>query len=121
MTSHNITTGKKGEQIACDFLQKRGYTIITTNWHCQFGEIDIIAQKDTKLIFVEVKTRRTSSTEFAFSSITQSKREKFINAVYLYLDENKLDNANWCIDVIAIALQNGGTVKIDHREDAFDW
>ena len=62
MAEHN-DLGKFGEELAVEFLQKNGYTILETNWTFQKAEIDILAQKDTILAVVEVKTR--SSIEFA--------------------------------------------------------
>lgn len=112
-------TGNYGEQLAADYLRKRGYDIIATNWHCPRGEIDIVAQHNALLVFVEVKTRRTRTTETAFASITPQKRERLIASVYAWLDQNADDEANWRIDVIAIALTRQPT--IEHVEDALDW
>ena len=56
MAKHN-KLGKKGELIAFMFLQKEGFCILKTNWRYQKAEVDIIAQKDGFLVFVEVKTR----------------------------------------------------------------
>lgn len=113
-------TGAIGEVLAARHLEKAGYSIITTNWHCRYGEIDIIAQKDDTLVFVEVRTRRTQTTESAFASITPSKREKLIKSANLYLQANNIDCA-WRIDVIGVALRHGGKPRIEHVEDALDW
>ena len=114
-------TGNKGESIARDYLVQKGYTIIDSNWSTRFGELDIIAKKDEIYVFVEVKTRHSQNTESAFASITTSKREKMIKAVYQYLHDNNLDDMNWRIDAIGIALYRDQSPIIDHVEDAFDW
>ncbi len=58
----NLSLGKQGEEIAADFLKKKGMKILERNFRTPFGEIDVITEKNRKLHFVEVKTRR--STKF---------------------------------------------------------
>ncbi len=53
--------GKKGEDMVAGFLIKQGCTIVKRNYTCRFGELDIIAQKDNLILFVEVKTRKENS------------------------------------------------------------
>ena len=55
--NENKIKGNLGENIACEYLEKDGYQIITRNFNCFYGEIDIIAIKNSELIFIEVKTR----------------------------------------------------------------
>ena len=115
-------TGAQGEQTAQQFLRRRGYTILDTNWSSIYGELDIVAEYGGTLVFVEVKTRRSSNTESALAGITAAKQERILKAVYQYLDKNELDRElPWRIDVIAVALDRKGPAKIAHVEDAFDW
>ena len=116
-----MNTGNYGEKLAADYLRQKGYDILATNWHCQRGEIDIVARKDDMLVFVEVKTRRKSSTEAAFANITAKKRERLIATVYTYLDEHADGDKEpiWRIDAIGVALSRPPV--IDHVEDALDW
>lgn len=115
-------TGKRGEKLAQQFLTRRGYTIVNTNWSTRFGEIDIVARLDDLLVFVEVKTRHSQDTETAFASITPAKHERIIKAVYQYLHDHELeDDVRWRIDAIGIALNKNRSPIIDHVEDAFDW
>lgn len=114
-------TGDKGELIAARYLEKQGYSIITMNWHSPYGEIDIIARFKDIYVFVEVKTRHSRNTESAFVSVTSAKRDKLTKSVYLYLDENNLDDEAWRVDVIAIALHKNQAPIIEHVEDALDW
>ena len=61
MSKHeNKIKGNLGENIACEYLEKDGYRIITRNFNCFYGEIDIIAIKNSELIFIEVKTRKNT-------------------------------------------------------------
>lgn len=116
-----IDTGNKGEQIAQDFLKHLGYTIIETNWHCQYGEIDIIANQDKTLAFIEVRTRHATDTESALESITERKKQRFIKSIHSYLNHTNNETALWRADIIAIALQSNKTPIINHVEDALGW
>ena len=113
--------GQKSEALAATFLEDKGYTIITTNWHCAMGELDIVAKKDGVLVFVEVKARHSHTTETAFASINNAKRKKLYNTVMTYLAHYDLEDVAWRIDVIAIAVPRNGRPIVDHVEDAFDW
>jgi putative endonuclease len=122
MSTSQKQAGAHGETLAAQYLQQRDYHIAAQNWHCQYGEIDIIAQKDDLLAFVEVRTRRAPTTESAFASITPTKRQKLIAAAQTYLAEHDpTESLTWRIDVIAVALWNNQPPQIEHIEDALDW
>ena len=115
-------TGDQGEAHARRYLLRQGYSILAANWSSLFGELDVIAQKDSELVFVEVKARRGSDTQAALAGVTAAKRERMLKAVYQYLDECGRDwDSAWRIDVIAVALDGSGGARIAHVEDAFDW
>ena len=113
--------GDKGEVIAAEYLKRKGYVIIDTNWHCTYGELDIIARQENTLVFVEVKTTRSTTSEYAFANITTKKRERLIASAHTYLDEQGLRDALWRIDAIAIMLRHGMAPQIEHVEDALGW
>ena len=113
--------GEKGEKLAIDYLKKENYDIIDTNWHCQWGEIDIIAKSGSTWVFCEVKTRTSTHTQQAFMSITARKQKKMIASAQQYLHDHDLDDAIWRIDAIGIAINKQNAPKIDHVEDALDW
>lgn len=115
------TLGTRGEDLAVNYLKNKGYTIIEQNWHCQRGEIDIVAQVGELWVFCEVKTRRSTSTQQAFVNITESKAKKIIASVQHYLHEHVLEDVVWRIDAIGIAIPHNGKPIIDHVEDALDW
>ena len=124
MTTPRKQTGNQGEKHACAYLERHGYDIMQTNWRCKSGEIDIIAQHDNTLVFVEVKTRRGKyGTDAVFAQITPAKRRKLIKSANLYLSENQPHNRTWRIDAIAIAIsaEQPPIITIDHVEDALDW
>ena len=121
MSQPKQSFGQRGEQLAVNHLTSQGYTITTTNWHCRYGEIDIIARQATTIVFVEVRTRHADLTDAAFASISQRKRERLIRAVHVYLANHHLEESLWRVDVIAIAFPPSGKPVIQHVLDALDW
>lgn len=113
--------GNQGEELAANFLKIRNYQIIERQWTCQYGEIDIIAEHQTQLVFIEVKTCKGNNIELAFTNLTPRKQQRFINAVQTYLTEHELDNKVWRIDAIGVAIPPHGDPIIEHVEDAFEW
>jgi len=114
--------GQRGEQIAAEYLRRKGYDIITLNWRCQYGEIDIVARQQEVIVFVEVRARHTSTTEAAFESVTPRKRQRMLNSAYAYVNAHDLpEETDWRIDVIGIALRYSAPPLIDHAENALDW
>jgi putative endonuclease len=113
--------GQNAEALAARFLGERGFTILTTNWHCRYGELDIIAQEGETIVFVEVRARSTGGTSAAFASIGPRKQARLAAAVQLYLAEHHLEDAAWRIDAIAVGLRGGAAPVIEHVENALDW
>jgi putative endonuclease len=116
MAEHN-ELGKFGEELAVEFLQQNGYDILETNWTFQKAEIDIIAQKDSKIAVIEVKTR--SSIDFGLPQdfVKPKKIQLLVKAVNEYIVSNDLD-VDVRFDIIAIYKEDN-TYKIEHFEDAF--
>ena len=116
MAEHN-ELGKLGEEMAVEFLQKNGYTILEINWTFQKAEIDIIAKKESTLAVVEVKTR--SSLEFGLPQdfVKPKKIQLLVKAVNAYVSENDLE-IDVRFDIIAI-YKEGKSFKIEHLKDAF--
>ena len=121
MTHPARKLGTRGESLARQYLVKKGYAIVTSNWSTPHGEIDIIARYNGIIVFVEVKTRHGRDTESALAGITPAKHERLVKAAYQYLHDHDLDEVTWRIDAIAIALDRHETPIIDHVEDVFDW
>jgi putative endonuclease len=116
MAEHNIL-GKKGEDIAADFLLKNGYEILERNWRTGRDEIDIIARKDNLLVIVEVKTRSTDYYGEPEEAVTTKKQMFLVRATDKYVNENEIDDLIR-YDIISIILKSGNHT-IHHIEDAF--
>ena len=102
---NNISTGKKGEEIACNYLIKNGYKILDTNKHfSRFCEIDIIALDKKTIVFCEVKTRKTTICGSPLEAITKSKYQNIKKGIFFYLQENP-QYKNFRIDAISIVLE----------------
>ncbi len=80
--------GRLAEDAAVTFLQQQGLTLVERNYHCRFGEIDLIARDGETLVFVEVRMRTSDAFGGAAASITASKRNKLLRAARHYLSGN---------------------------------
>lgn len=117
MSKHN-DLGRKGEQIACDFLTKKGHTILTTNFIFEHKEIDIISQYGDLIVFSEIKTRSSLQFGFPEEAVTIHKQNLIKKAAEGYLEKHP--NTLKCrFDVISIVLKKDKALQIHHFEDAF--
>ena len=110
----NRQKGNLGEKKAIDFLLNKGYAIIETNYQKRCGEIDIIAKKDTYIIFIEVKYRKNISKGYPREAVSLKKQEKIKNTSLYYISENNLNDVDFSFDVIEIIGNS-----ITHIESAF--
>ena len=112
-------TGNKGEKIAANFLESKGYKIIDRNFSFRsvggpkIAEIDIIAKKGGCFVFAEVKTIYANDKFLAQDKVNQVKKWKIAKAAEFWLIKNKIPlNSKWQIDVIAVELQEDGRYEI---------
>ncbi len=116
--AHNQNTGALGEQLAAEYLQRKGYDILERNWRFSRAEVDIIARHQKQLVFVEVKTRRSQKFGLPEESVTNRKQQQLVQAANAYLDT--VDGApELRFDVISIQLSGNTPPEIVHFEDAF--
>lgn len=102
----HLIRGEKGEKTAVRFLKKQGLKIIDCNVSYRIGEIDIIAQDDRTLVFVEVRLRKAGATVSAAESITPAKQNKWKKASQMYLQEHYANTWPDCrFDAILIQTQ----------------
>lgn len=116
MATHN-ELGKKGEELAVEFLQKNGYTILECNWRYKKAEVDIISQKNNVLAVIEVKTRSNNYFGNPQDFVNPKKIQLLVEAINEYVTSKDLD-VEVRFDIIAI-LKNKNDFNIDHLEDAF--
>lgn len=116
MATHN-ELGEKGEQLAVEFLQKKGYRILEKNWRFKKAEVDIIVQKKDVLAAVEVKTRTSNYFGNPQDFVNPKKIKLLVEAINEYVISRDLD-VEVRFDIVAI-IQNKNTTQIEHLEDAF--
>ncbi|MGI5876067.1 MAG: YraN family protein [Dethiobacteria bacterium] len=105
--------GALGEKIAENYLTKeKGYLILSRNYTCPLGEIDLIARDRDYLVFVEVRSGSTSAREYVEESIGHRKQKKLKQVASYYLKEKNLHDHPCRFDVITLYLEkNSGTLK----------
>ena len=117
----NNLVGAWGESLAADFLKKKKFKICAMNYKCRFGELDIIAQDKTHLVFVEVKLRKSDKFAAAAEFVDVYKQERLRKTASMYLADNRT-KLQPRFDVIEIYAPHGvDTIEpiIHHMEDAF--
>ena len=107
--------GRWGEQAASDYLEKSGYTILERNFRSAHGEIDLIAQQDNILVFVEVKARSSNRYGAPEFSVTPRKQQHILSAAQEYVLAHP-EFRTWRVDVIAVEGETG-EAKIRHFEN----
>ncbi len=113
-------SGQQAEELACQYLQKHKLKLITQNYHCRRGEIDLIMQDQQTLVFVEVRFRKNARFGSALESIDHKKQVKIIITAEHYLLQSKHDYFDYRFDVIAIMpSQNSDQAEITWIKNAF--
>lgn len=115
--NYRITKGKEGELLVAQYLQRNGYTILTQNYRKRFGEIDIIAQKNDTIAFVEVKWRHNPLIDSA-ELIGPSKQKKIISIAKEFLSKHTHLEVVCRFDV-ALIEQNNNSINLQYIPNAF--
>ena len=108
--------GEKGETIAKDYLVEKNYVILEKNWKYLKAEIDLIAQKDDVIIFVEVKTRSSINFGYPESFVSEKQQKRIVLAANEYIQKNDIQREAR-FDIISIIIGKKSGIK--HIEDAF--
>lgn len=117
----NRETGKIGENLACQYLEKNKYRIIERNFRCRRGEIDIVAQDKTsyELVFIEVKTRSSFKYGRPCEAVEKTKQKHIKDVANYYNYKNKIKDTSIRFDVIEVFLNNSN-YRIEHIKQAFE-
>jgi putative endonuclease len=110
--------GARGEKMAKEYLEKQGYEILDENWIFNKAEIDLIAYRDSTIVFAEVKTRSTNSFGEPEDFVDPGKQKLLVSAAdeYIYLMDHKHEVR---FDIISILFDKFDRPVIRHIEDAF--
>ncbi len=118
----NVAVGKRGEDKAVKLLRKRGYKILTRNYRCPHGEIDIVAFHRGEIVFVEVKSRTTDEKGSGLDAVTERKQQRIARVAAQFLAERRLQERPCRFDVVAVALSpeaGDGKMKAEIVQGAF--
>ncbi|HHW78678.1 MAG TPA: YraN family protein [Xanthomonadaceae bacterium] len=112
-----VAQGTAAEELARRYLEARGLTLVTRNFRCRAGELDLIMRDGGQLVFVEVRSRRHARYGTPAESVTRTKQQRLLRAAAFYLQRQRLDLP--CrFDVVAI-LQADGEPQLEWIRDAF--
>jgi putative endonuclease len=113
---HNSQFGKLGEEIAEAHLIKKGYKILAKNYRYGRVEVDIIAEQQEEIVFVEVKTRTSDQMAYPEQAVGKAKQRNIRLAAENFLEENQIAFPAR-FDIVAVV--KGDKFEIEHFEDAF--
>ena len=116
-TPHDL--GKSGEKIALNYLIDNKYKVIARSYRLFRGEVDIIAYDQKTLVFVEVKTRRSTDYGFPEESVNPSKQQQIRKIAQGFLAKNNLQNVECRFDVISLSFDEKEGYSIRHIKNAF--
>lgn len=112
--------GKRGEKIAANFLKKQGYQIIERNYRAKMGEVDIVAREAETIVFIEVKTRRSTDFGLPEEALSYDKRRRLTKLALGYLSYYKIKDKNCRFDVVSILMDEDRVKDIRLIKNAFE-
>jgi len=112
--------GRKGEEVAVDFLKKQGYRIIKRNYRCRAGEIDIVVKEGSSLVFVEVKSRRSTHFGLPEEAVSYEKRRHLTRVALGYLTHHRIKETKCRFDVVSVLMNDHGVKEIRLIKNAFE-
>jgi putative endonuclease len=118
MGENRMSLGVRGEQWAAEFLVRNGLTILARNYRHERAEVDLVCRDGDELVFVEVKSRRSSRFGDPEEAVTESKQEQLRKAAEGFCQEFLLEDIFYRFDIVAV-LDNRGIISIRHIKDAF--
>ena len=113
------STGSRGEELARKYIKKQGMKILEANYRALRGEIDIIAQEDGRIVFIEVKTNDAGSNVSPELRVNPTKQRQIGKIARAYLQYTGKSGRDCRFDVIGVILHDKGKHEITHIRDAF--
>lgn len=114
-----LDLGRDGEAFVADYLRTRGLVVLSRNWRCREGELDVVATDGRRLVVCEVKTRSTENFGKPIEHVTPEKIRRIRNATRAWLRRH---HAGWCevrFDVVSVLWPEVGVPTIHHLRGAF--
>ena len=120
MQLNKNNAGLEAEQLAATFLANHGLKLVMQNYHCRFGEIDLIMQDAKTLVFVEVRLRTSNQFGSAAASITPQKQQKLILTAQHYLQQHVKNQSQTACRFDAILMSKININNIEWLRNAFE-
>ena len=117
---HNQELGIRGEKAAAQYLTRKGFEIRDRNWRCQAGEVDIVAEEEDALVFVEVKTRASCEHGFPEEAVDAKKRRRYELIASYYLKDHEVGDKAVRFDVVSILAVAPERAFLRHYRNAFE-
>lgn len=111
--------GRDGESLAREYLERKGFHFLRRNYKRLHGEIDLIMEQGSWLVFVEVKTRRSFQYGMPAEAVTPAKQRHIRYCAELYFSECGIETRKSRFDVVEVLLLPGRAPRIRHLENAF--
>lgn len=111
--------GNEGEELACAYLESKGWRILERNYFFEKSEVDIVAYDDTAIVFVEVKLRSSDKFGTPIEHISEEKVMHVFKAAEAWMYERKMDGSPMRFDVIGILQKKNEAPEFNHIQDAF--
>ncbi len=115
-----VNIGQWGEDVACRYLSRKKYRIIEKNYRLKTGEIDIIAQKDEYIVFIEVKTRSSNQYGRPSQAVSDFKKKRIVKTALQFICEKKMLNQSIRFDIVEIDYATFNEYQVNHIENAFE-
>lgn len=119
MSKQRISLGKRGEDIAADFLKAKGFKVVSRNYRQKSGEIDIICTDRDTIVFVEVKTRTSADFGHPLEAVTRHKQHQISVTALNYLSRHNLLDKPARFDVVGVIIGQNDP-DFTHIVDAFE-
>lgn len=111
--------GRWGERRSCRYLRGKGYRLITQNFRCKTGEVDLVMADGDSMVFVEVKTRRDEHQTRAIEAVNFNKRQRLSRAANRFVRKYKIVDKPLRFDIVTVVLGAKGSPEIRHYKNAF--
>ena len=111
--------GRRGEDLAVDYLRQQGLVVLSRNWRCRDGELDVVATDRDRLVVCEVKTRSGTGYGGPAEAVTRQKAARIRRVTQEWLAQHQV---RWCeirFDVVAVLAPPDGPVTVQHYRSAF--
>ena len=109
-----VRTGREGERLARELLERDGMEVLDANWRCSLGELDLVAREGEQLVFVEVKTRSSTAFGHPAEAVTPRKVARLRRLAAAWLQAHDVHARGMRLDVVAVLLRPGEPALVEH-------